>query len=518
MARWSARVDPPWDAQAWRDQARHALQAQLPPEDIDWLDDDAGGDLLAAPDLADAPAGGGMPRASAALLGLAADVLCHRDPQRLGLLYRLLWRANHGEPRLLSNPADGDVHRAQALAQAVRRDTHRMKAFVRFRAVPGEDDAFVAWFEPEHRIVDKVAPFFAGRFAGMRWAILTPYRSARWDGQALAFGEGATRAQAPAGDAHEDLWRTYYAHIFNPARLNPRMMRQEMPVRYWKHLPEAQLIPGLVREAGLRVREMAEREAQAPRRRIPARPSPDAAPARADPAPGDRATALATLRQAARDCRACPLWRPATQTVFGEGRADARGMLVGEQPGDVEDLSGRPFIGPAGQLLDRALDDAGLDRGDLYLTNAVKHFRFEQRGKRRLHRNPEAAHVDACRPWLAREIAALDPRIVVCLGATAARAVLGRGVRLLDARGQWQALPDGRRLLLTVHPAWVLRQPDGAAREAAYAGLVADLSRAASAIAGLDTAQAGAQQADADAVHASASALPAPLPPATHSR
>src|SRR5690606_5788389 len=123
------------------------------------------------------------------------------------------------------------------------------KAFVRFRAVPGDGDAFIAWFEPEHRIVDRVAPFFARRFAGMRWAILTPYRSARWDGQALAFGDGALPSDAPPDDAHEDLWRTYYAHIFNPARLNPRMMRQEMPVKYWKHLPEAQLLPTLVREA-----------------------------------------------------------------------------------------------------------------------------------------------------------------------------------------------------------------------------------------------------------------------------
>ena len=518
MARWSARIDPPWDVDAWRGVARHALQAQVPPEDIDWLDGQHPAGLLAAPDLAAATPGTLSPRAPAALLALAGELLCHRDPRRLGLLYRLLWRANHDEPGLLSNPADADVRRAQSLAQAVRRDTHKMKAFVRFRAVPGEDNAFIAWFEPEHRILDKVAPFFAGRFAGMRWAILTPYRSVGWDGQSLAFGDGATQAQAPAEDAHEELWRTYYAHIFNPARLNPRMMRQEMPVRYWKHLPEARPIPELVREAGVRVRGMAEREAQAPRRRIPARPSPGATP-QTDPAPTDRATPLAALREAARDCRACPLWRPATQTVFGEGPAGARVMLLGEQPGDVEDLSGRPFSGPAGQLLDRALADAGLDRRRLYLTNAVKHFHFEQRGKRRLHRTPEAAHVEACRPWLAREIAALDPQVLVCLGATAARALLDRSVRLLDERGQWHALPDGRRLLLTVHPAWVLRQPDGDAREAAYAGLVADLALLrAGPDPHLHTAEQGARPSGTGAVHPPAAPLRAPLPPAPHSR
>jgi probable DNA metabolism protein len=479
MARWSARVDPPWDVDAWRGVARHALQARVPPEDIDWQDGDAPMTLLAAPDIREARPDPVLPRASSALLGLAGDVLCHRDPQRLGLLYRLLWRANHGEPQLLSNPADADVRRAHALAQAVRRDAHKMKAFVRFRAVPGDANAFIAWFEPEYRVVDRVAPFFARRFSGMRWAILTPYRSARWDGQALAFGEGALPGDAPGEDAREGLWRTYYAHIFNPARLNPRMMRQEMPVRYWKHLPEAQLLPTLVREAGTRVREMAERGAQAPRRRIPERPlpmQPAALTLAGELEPGAAASDLAALREAARGCRACPLWEPATQTVFGSGPADARVMLLGEQPGDTEDLNGRAFTGPAGQLLDRALAELGIDRDRLYLTNAVKHFRFERRGKQRLHRNPEAVHVEACRPWLAREIEALRPEAIVCLGATSALSLLGRGVRLMAERGQWRELHDGTRALLTVHPAWVLRQRDAAAREAAYAGFVGDLA------------------------------------------
>jgi probable DNA metabolism protein len=475
VERWSARVDPPWDMAAWRDVARAALRAQVPPDALDWLEGDAPAPLLAAPDVADAPARDDAPRVPKALLELAPALLCHREPQRLGLLYRLLWRATHGEPALLSNPADADVRRAQAWVQAVRRDAHKMKAFVRFRAVPGDDNAFIAWFEPEHRIVDRVAPFFARRFAGMRWAILTPYRSAHWDGAALAFGDGGVRADAPPDDAREDLWRTYYAHIFNPARLNPRMMRQEMPVKYWKHLPEAQLLPGLVREAGVRVREMAEREHAAPRRRLAGQPAIDPAPAPADPRTASAPT-LEALRDAARSCRACPLWEPATQAVFGEGPARARIVLVGEQPGDTEDLTGRPFTGPAGQLLDRALAEVGIDRTRLYLTNAVKHFRFEQRGKRRLHRNPEAGHVQACRPWLARELALLQPEVVVCLGATAALALMGRGFRLMDERGRWHRLADGGRMLATVHPAWILRQQDDAAREAAYAGFVADLA------------------------------------------
>ncbi len=472
MSRFTARVDPPWSFDAWRVAARHALHAGVPPQDIDWSEGDTRA-LLDAPDITTACAAEGVthaaPRVPRAFVKLASSVLCHREPQRLPLLHRLLWRIAHGERALLSNPADADVQRAFALAQSVRRDAHKMKAFVRFREVPGEHDAFIAWFEPEHRIVDRVAPFFARRFAGMRWAILTPYRSAHWDGESLAYGPGANRADAPAEDAREDLWRTYYAHIFNPARLNTRMMRQEMAVKYWKHLPEAALLPTLVREAPMRVREMQEREAQQPKRRIPERA--------ATPAPPVEADSLDALRAQARDCRACPLWEPATQTVFGEGPADARLMFVGEQPGDQEDLTGRPFTGPAGQLLDRALREAGIDRAACYMTNAVKHFRFEQRGKFRLHRNPDAAHVQACRPWLAREIEQVRPDIIVCLGATAALAVLGKDFRLMAERGQWRTLHDGTRALATVHPAWVLRQGDDAAREAAYRGLVDDLSR-----------------------------------------
>ena len=263
-----ATVDPPWDLEAWRGQARAALRARIEPSRLSWLSWTGaaeaglfgGAPVLSLPPLRDAPA---VPRE---FLALAARVLAHRDPQRHGLLYRLLWRMAHGEPRLLSHGLDADVHRAGALDKTVRRDLHKMKAFVRFREVHGAPDKFVAWFEPDHHIVDLVAPFFVRRFAGMRWAILTAYRSARWDGSALAFGDGARPDEAPPDDAREDLWRVYYANIFNPARLNPRMMRQEMPQKYWKHLPETHILPTLLREAGARVCDMAARDAEAPRK------------------------------------------------------------------------------------------------------------------------------------------------------------------------------------------------------------------------------------------------------------
>jgi uracil-DNA glycosylase len=467
-----ARVDPPWDVAAWRDLARRALAAGIAPERVSWSDDAAaglfGGDAVAALPI---PAKG--PAVPAAFVDLAATVLAHRDPHRHALLYRLLWRITHGEKWLLANPLDPDVMRATALEKTIRRDLHKMKAFVRFRAVPGSTDDFVAWFEPEHYIVDRVIPFFVRRFAGMRWAILTPYRSAAWDGRALALGDGSRREDAPADDASEALWQTYYANIFNPARLNPRMMRQEMPQKYWKLLPETRQLPGLIRDAGARVRDMAERDAQAPAK--PAMVARAIATTQRAPA-DDAASGIAGLRALAKTCRACPLWQPATQTVFGEGPETARVLVVGEQPGDQEDLRGRPFVGPAGQLFDRALAELGLDRAAWYVTNAVKHFKFERRGKVRLHSTANAAEQRACRRWLEAELLAIRPEIIVCLGATAATAVLGSGFALMRGRGRWQTAGNGCRVLATVHPSWVLRQRTDAEREAAYRGFVEDLS------------------------------------------
>ena len=193
-------------------------------------------------------------------------------------------------------------------------------------------------------------------------------------------------------------------------------------------------------------------------------------------APEPRNETLPALREAAADCKRCPLWKPATQTVFGEGPRNARILLVGEQPGDKEDLSGRPFVGPAGQMLDRALGELGLDRRKLYLTNAVKHFKFEERGTRRLHRSPQPSEQAACRIWLERELASVKPDVVVALGAIAARNLFGTKFGLMRQRGRWHALPDGTPAFATVHPSWILRQRDPGEREAAYASFVDDLS------------------------------------------
>lgn len=185
------------------------------------------------------------------------------------------------------------------------------------------------------------------------------------------------------------------------------------------------------------------------------------------------------LSAAAASCQACDLWREATQTVFGEGPEHARLMLVGEQPGDQEDLQGHPFVGPAGRVLDQALDEAGIDRQRVYLTNAVKHFRWTRRGKRRLHEKPSAAQVRACRPWLEAEIAMVKPRLIVLLGATAAQAVMGPAFRVSKDRGKVLASPFDVPVMATVHPSSILREPDAAARDAAMAALISDLQVAA---------------------------------------
>jgi len=190
----------------------------------------------------------------------------------------------------------------------------------------------------------------------------------------------------------------------------------------------------------------------------------------------DRRT-LRTLKSAARGCRACDLWRHATQTVFGEGAAAAEVMLVGEQPGNDEDLSGHPFVGPAGRVLEDALEQAGIPRDRIYVTNVVKHFKWEPRGKRRIHAKPKAGEIGACRPWLDAEIAVLHPRIIVCLGATAAKALLGSSFKVSVDRGQFLKSSLAPLVTATVHPSSILREPDSDARKAAMRAFVKDLKK-----------------------------------------
>ena len=451
----------------WQAVARRALQSGLAPEQIAWEEigeDQPALQLFDEAETSSAPPSGEI-RVPKRFLAIARLASLHRDPARWALLYRLLWRLTNGTPHLLEIAVDPDVAQATDFEKSVRHDIHKMRAFVRFREVEhGAEKWFVAWFEPQHHIVEENAPFFADRFASMHWSILTPDRCAHWDCRSLTFTAGVARSAAPAGDEVENLWRTYYANIFNPARVKVHAMQAEMPKKYWRNLPEATLIPELLREAPRRVETMMKKSA--------AKNTKDD---EWHPAPVPQTSSLTTLREAAGGCTACPLYKNATQTVFGEGPKKATIMLLGEQPGDQEDLSGKPFIGPAGQLLDRALEEAGIDRNAVYVTNTVKHFKWEPRGKRRIHQKPNSRDIAACRPWMEAELRVVRPKVLVCLGSTAAQALFGSSFRVTKERGKVLESGFASRVVTTVHPSSLLRQPDEETRRREYALFVEDL-------------------------------------------
>ncbi|HZV61346.1 MAG TPA: UdgX family uracil-DNA binding protein, partial [Methylophilaceae bacterium] len=414
---------------------------------------------------------------------LCKTAFLYRDSSRFGLLYRLIWRLRE-VPRLLQVSFDPDVAKANTVAQAVRRDLHKMKAFVRFREIEGEDGepCFVAWFEPSHYIVEALASFFTGRFTNMRWSILTPDLCMHWDGETLSYSPGASKADAPAEDAGEDLWRAYYRSIFNPARLKVSAMQAQMPKKYWRNLPEADLIAELVISADNRKEAMIAAQPTEPQRKIVKYvvEKEDVMPPRNA---SDPMQALRDLNAEMLTLVEYPLAAQATQAVFGAGSVPAKIMLLGEQPGDQEDLAGQPFVGPAGRLLDQALQEAGIDRSCIYVTNTVKHFKFTMMRNRRQHRSPDVRDIQLYLPWLKGEIEIVQPQVIIALGAVAARALAGKALGLEANRGKLLELTNGRQVVLTYHPSFLLRTPDKETKQLRYERLVADLKLAAKAAA-----------------------------------
>lgn len=476
-------LNTPGDFTEWRTAARALLAASVPPHAVLWRHAGESGSLFADTAVLQPQRTVTLPRE---LVTIADRVICHRDASVPSRLYRVVWRALE-DRRLLERRTDPDVDWLARMDKAIRRDLHKMHAFVRFRRLgDGQQgpESFVAWFEPEHRILRLAAPFFRKRFYGMDWAILTPDARAIWHGEELAFGPGGTRDEVPDSDVVEDQWRTYYGAIFNPARVKIAAMRAEMPKKYWHNLPEAQDIAPLLAGAEARVERMRETAVSLANPRSDkwrARPGEHAA------VPDTEIGSLADLARGLKDCTRCPLHCHATQAVPGEGSSEARIMLVGEQPGDREDLEGRPFVGPAGQLLDEALAEAGLDRATLYVTNAVKHFKFEPRGKRRLHQNPNTGEIDICRWWLDQERALVRPDVIVSLGGSALRGLTGKTASITSMRGQAHALEGGARLVATVHPSFLLRLPDRDRAAAERRAFVADLASAKALAEGLLT-------------------------------
>lgn len=463
-AYYVVQMPEPDDFDFWRERARQLVQCDVPPDHVAWVEPGGSGDLFASGEKFGGERRSPVPdadakavRANRRFVSLARNAILHSDPERFGLLYRLLWRLQ-ANPRMMEDKADPDVRKIEELDKNVRRDSHKMHAFVRFRLVESEDEKvgehYVAWFEPEHHILRANAGFFMRRFANMQWSILTPRGCLHWDGETMAEGPPAERSDAPGGDPMEDMWRTYYASIFNPARLKIGAMLKEMPKKYWKNMPEAALIPELI--AGAQGREAKMVAAGALEFE-------------------ERPETLAAIDKAIHACRKCPIGGLDNNAVMGEGPQDAALMIVGEQPGDQEDQQGRPFVGPAGQLLEVHLEKAGIDRRAAYVTNTVKHFKYVMRGKRRLHQNPGTKEIDTCRWWIEAERAIVKPKVILAMGASAARGMLGKTVSMSKVRGAPIPLEDGSELWVTAHPSYLLRL-EGPAREEQARLLDADLA------------------------------------------
>ena len=442
-------------ARAWRKAARACLAQRLRPEEVLWSYGDTAPDLFSQEKSACfGTARLTVPKSFATL---ADTVVWHSDPQRFARLYDLLWQVKD-RPELMADRGHAALSQLRLMEKQVRRCQHKMKAFLRFREIGASNSerrSFAAWFEPSHHTVEPTAPFFVRRFADMDWRIVTPGRTAIFENGRLMFDNGQQRPPLPE-DAAEELWSTYFRNIFNPARLKVKAMQAEMPKKYWHNLPEAQLIPDLIAQAETRAQAMREAAPTSPPRRAPRIKEL----AKHSDLPSQHDNALEALRLAAQGCTRCQLYRNATQVVMGEGPANADLMFVGEQPGDREDLAGRPFVGPAGQLFDEVCQAAGIDRRSVFVTNAVKHFKYKPRGKHRIHQRPNAGEVSHCRWWLDRERELIRPRLIVALGATAAEALTGSGRGILKRRSGFEQAADGTPVFLTVHPSYLLRVSD----------------------------------------------------------
>ncbi len=425
------------DFDGWRTAARSLRLAGVLPRKVAWTVNGSEIDM-AFPEArppGDAP---GMRKGAftvpKAFADLAVDVVLHRSPDRFNLLYRLLFRLAQN-PRLMEDAADSDVARARDFAGAVRAASARMEAEVRLRLI---EDAprpvHVGWHAPAHRVAERAALALTARYAQICFSVLTPEASLHWDTRTLTVGAGARLGDSPSDEAVEAHWRKRCMALFPATPAPPAISSRDL-------------------KAALRGSRDGPYERGAP-------------------------ASHAEIVAGVDTCRRCGLWREASRGVAGEGPARAALMLVGEQPSDPDDLAGRPFTGSAGALLDQALTAAGLTRSAVFLTNAVRHFKHERRGQRRLHRSPGPGEVDACRWWLDAERRLVQPKVVVALGATAALSVFGKALPVLSSRGQPRPLSGRTQGLVTFHPAFILRLPDDRARRETFGALVQDLKLA----------------------------------------
>ncbi len=428
--------------EGWRDAARQFLLEGVSPDKINWDQEEMSLFSISSNEpigaTAHVPAKNKL-TVPQKFIELATAVSYARDESRWALLYRILFRLQNENPNLLKISIDPDISRAESLKKSVSHDIHKMHAFVRFKKTMVEhEEVYVAWHRPEHLVVKPGTEFFARRFGDKRWSIFTPDESAHWDLKNLTFGPGIEQNDFNATDDWDNLWKTYYKSIFNPARIKIKMMKAEMSPKYWSSMPETSLIKDLIREAPNQLQNMIKNQNHA--------------------AIVNPLLSIPELREESKSCTACPLFKNATQTVFGVGPIDADIMVVGEQPGDEEDLSGNPFVGPAGLELVNALKGAGISRDKIYITNAVKHFKWTPRGKLRMHQKPNGSEMHACKPWLEAEIAKIKPKVIIALGATAATAVTGKLPKISAERGKViTTLKIAPSVIISWHPSAILR-------------------------------------------------------------
>lgn len=420
----------------WRLKARSLLAEKILPEDIEWVTDETSFSFGEPWIPNDTKVNFTI---SPIFLEKAQVVSAFRDPKIWTLLYRMAYRLLYENKKLLEIEVDSDVIDFNNRYRLVNRDIHKMKAFVRFKEI-NEDSkkVYVAWHRPDHKIVRLAAPFFKDRFNGMNWIIMTEDETASWDGEELIYSEGVSESNVPNDDAAEDLWKTYYRSIFNPARIKISAMKKELPVRHWKTLPETELITSLIDEAPERLKEFYDSQ-------------------RSVSVKADETFTLNELEVALKKCQACDICPMATAPVMGEGPMDSKIMFIGEQPGNEEDLAGKPFIGPAGELLNQALREIGFNRQDIYVTNAVKGFKHSYQQNMRWHRSANGSEISQCKPWLKQEIKIVKPEIIVCLGRTAAQSVLGKVIKLEEVRGKFFKSALAEKTIILPHPASILR-------------------------------------------------------------
>ena len=454
------------DFDEWRTIARLLLQEEMRPEDVFWH-------YHSAPTLFDSepaspPSEKYQPSQRSQeflvpkqFINLAKNVICHESEDSAALLYRLLYRLQH-DKTVLERIYDIDTATALSRQKAVCHDIHHMHAFLRFKEIAslGDDTfrrCFTAWYEPQHFIIAEAIPFFCRRFSDMDWQILTPKGSAFYFNKRLFFGEPIFK-KPQNKDETEELWKTYFSSIFNPARLKVKTMQSHMPKKYWSNLPEAQIIDSLIGNAETRVEKM-ERQPVLQPPLFHSRLTENHAENLIEACLKSQATleTLDELDNGIRSCKRCSLHCSATQAVCGEGPEKASLMIVGEQPGDREDLLGRPFVGPAGQIFEKTIEKVGMQRDEVYITNAVKHFKYELKGRKRLHKRADRSEVEHCRWWLMKEIDIVKPKLIVAMGKTALFSLTGLNEPISGMVGKIIETEEKIAVLVTLHPSYLLR-------------------------------------------------------------